>query len=59
MYISLRESRASGFKRWSDAYRPTRSDEPGVNPNYISAIQTADFTASSVNACPPPPEGSL
>jgi hypothetical protein len=27
MYISLRESRANGFRRWSDAHQPHSNDD--------------------------------
>jgi hypothetical protein len=29
MYISLAESRANGFRKWSDAHPPRRNDDDG------------------------------
>ena len=29
MYISLAESRANGFRKWSDAHPPHRNDDDG------------------------------
>ncbi len=43
MYISLRDSREQGFRKWSDAHPPASNDNPG-------SVATADALVK-------PPEG--
>jgi len=59
MYISFAESRARGFKRWSDAHRPAGNDnDDGDVPSAVavSITQAAlNYTALTSTQRPPDP----
>ena len=54
MYISLAESLAKGFRRWSDAHQPCGNDNEG-NVARLDALSPADLGIE--HAVMMPPEG--
>jgi len=55
MYISLAESLATGFRRWSDAHQPCGNDNEGEVAR-LDALAAADLGIEY--AVMMPPEGS-
>ena len=48
MFISLRESRATGFKRWSDLQQQKYGDERATNVNTRIGFPKLDLAAADV-----------
>jgi hypothetical protein len=61
MYISLRESRANGFKKWSDSQQQKYSNQGGSNADDAAVTLAPDLGPAALTAPRPPTltEGSL
>jgi hypothetical protein len=62
MYISLRESGATGFKKWSVSHQPKAVGDNGADAGTSAIIPGPSFDASRVTPLAPPlalAEGNL
>jgi hypothetical protein len=59
MFISLRESCANGFKRWSDLQQKKYGDERAANVNSRIGFPKPDFDAADMTALVAESSGKL